>query len=94
MLSKLLFALLDLDEGGSLAYEELAAGLRKMNHVTSALTLEEFETIHQGGKYIDAAGKMSLDNFKAGKTTFRSRFRDHRRLEKYTLSSRLRFGPP
>jgi Ca2+-binding EF-hand superfamily protein len=73
---EVLFALLDLDEGGSLAYEELAAGLRKMNHVTSALTLEEFETIHQGGKYIDAAGKMSLDNFKAGKTTFRSRFRD------------------
>ena len=81
-----LFQVVDTDESGSVSFNELQVGFRKIiGQTAESLSIDEFEAITGGDAYLDEQGGMDCDNFiRAMEAQLRQYCR--RKLSQYMLA--------
>ena len=60
---ELLFDVMDVDESGEVSFEEMVTGLGKMELLSATLTMDEYEVITRGGRYLSASGEFTKQAF-------------------------------
>ena len=58
-----LFEVMDVDESGQVSFEEMVTGLGKMDLLSTELTMDEYECITRGGKFLSDSGEFTKEGF-------------------------------
>ena len=50
-------------KGSEVSFEEMVTGLEKMELLSATLTMDEYEVITRGGRYLSASGEFTKQAF-------------------------------